>query len=55
MRSIRILLSAIAAFSTSAMAISVGDTAPFFSLSTYGGGKFDLAQQRGKVTVLLFL
>jgi hypothetical protein len=55
MRSLRILLSAIAAFSTSALAIHVGDTAPSFSLSTYDNGKFDLAQQRGKVTVLLFL
>jgi hypothetical protein len=36
-------------------AISDGDTAPLFSLSTYGGGTFDLAQQRGKVAVLLFL
>jgi peroxiredoxin len=38
-----------------ASAINVGDTAPLFSLSTYGGGTFDLAQQKGKVTVLLFL
>jgi hypothetical protein len=50
-----ILLTVVAAFSTSASAIDVGDTAPLFSLSTYGGGTFDLAQQKGKVTVLLFL
>jgi hypothetical protein len=55
MRLIKKLLVAIAVCSTSALAITIGDTAPLFSLSTYGGGTFDLAQQKGKVTVLLFL
>jgi hypothetical protein len=55
MRLIKKLLIAIAVCSTSALAISVGDTAPLFSLSTYGGGTYDLVQQRDKVTVLLFL
>jgi hypothetical protein len=55
MRFARILLSMAAALSTSASAISVGDTAPMFSRSTYNSGTFDLAQQRGKVSVLLFL
>lgn len=55
MRLIKKLLVAIAVCSTPAMAINVGDTAPQFSLSTYGGGTFDLAQQKGTVTVLLFL
>lgn len=55
MRFIRILLAAVAFCSTSGWAINVGDTAPQFSLSTYGGGTFDLAEQRGKTTVLLFL
>jgi hypothetical protein len=55
MRFVPILLAAVAACSTHASAVSIGDTAPLFSLSTYGGGTFDLAQQKGKVTVLLFL
>jgi len=54
MRFAPIILAAVMASSTPASAISVGDTAPLFSLSTYGGGTFDLAQQKGKVTVLFF-
>jgi hypothetical protein len=55
MKFTRILFSAIAALSTAASAINVGDPAPLFSHETYSGGTFDLARQRGKVTVLLFL
>jgi peroxiredoxin len=54
MRFIRILFTAVAAFSSTAWALSVGDTAPLFSLQTYGGDTFDLAKQKGKVTVLFF-
>ena len=43
----------LAAFS--AGAVTVGDTAPDFSLAVYGGGTFDLSAQDGKVTVLLFM
>jgi peroxiredoxin len=39
---------------TAANAVTVGQPAPAFSLTTYGGGSFDLAQQRGKVVVLFF-
>ena len=55
MRFAKILIAVIAVCSASVSATNVGDTAPVFSLSTYGGGTFDLAQQRGKVTVLVFL
>jgi len=55
MRLVNLFFAAIAAFSASASAISVGDTAPLFSLPTYDGGTFNLAQQKGKVKVLLFL
>jgi peroxiredoxin len=54
MRFAPIILAAAAACSMSAPATNVGDTAPLFSLSTYGGGTFDLAQQKGKVTALYF-
>jgi peroxiredoxin len=37
-----------------ASAVNVGQPAPTFSLTTYGGGSFDLSQQRGKVVVLFF-
>ena len=55
MRFIKILFAALAACSASTWAINVGETAPLFSHATYGGGTFDLAQQKGKVTVLFFL
>jgi cytochrome oxidase Cu insertion factor (SCO1/SenC/PrrC family) len=55
MRFISFLIAAVTVLSTSASAIDIGDTAPLFSQATYGGGTFDLAQQKGKVTVLLFL
>lgn len=55
MRSSVISLALTAIFCTSSTAVTVGGTAPNFSLSTYGGGTFDLARQTGKVTVLFFL
>jgi hypothetical protein len=55
MRFVKFLIAAATICGTPAWAINIGDTAPLFTLATYGGGTFDLAQQRGKVTVLLFL
>ena len=55
MRFMRIFLAALAACGSTVSAIDVGETAPQFSLSTYDGGTFSLAQQKGKVTVLFFL
>jgi hypothetical protein len=55
MRFAQIFIAAMTVFSVPAPAINVGDTAPTFSLSTYGGGTFNPDRQRGKVTVLLFL
>ena len=55
MRFLKFLFAAATVCSTFAWAINIGDRAPLFSLATYGGGTFDLAQQKGKVTVLLFL
>lgn len=43
-----------ALFSVSAWALSVGDTAPNFSLSTHEGKSFDLNSRKGQWTVLYF-
>jgi cytochrome oxidase Cu insertion factor (SCO1/SenC/PrrC family) len=55
MRTMMLILSVLAAAVTSVSAVNVGDTAPAFSLSTYGGGTFNLTDQKGKVTVIFFL
>ncbi len=49
-----VLVSTIAFYNT-ALAVTVGDTAPEFSLSTYGGGTFSLTGQKEKVTVIFFM
>jgi peroxiredoxin len=54
MRALRVLAFTLASVAMSAQAVTVGQAAPGFSLSTYDGGTFSLAQQRGKVTVLFF-
>jgi cytochrome oxidase Cu insertion factor (SCO1/SenC/PrrC family) len=55
MRNMMVVLAAVVAAVTSAPAVNVGEPAPGFSLSTYGGGTFNLADQKGKVTVIFFL
>lgn len=55
MRTLMVTLAAVVAAVTSALAVTVGEPAPGFSLATYGGGTFNLADQKGKVTVIFFL
>jgi hypothetical protein len=47
--------TAVLVFWSAALAVNIGESAPSFSLATYGGQTFDLGQQKGKVTVLFFL
>jgi peroxiredoxin len=49
------MLSSVLISFAATLAVNVGQTAPVFSLSTYKGGTFNLAQQQGKVVVLFFL
>lgn len=55
MSKMMVVLAAIVAAVTSVSAVNVGETAPVFSLSTYIGGTFNLADQKGEVTVIFFL
>jgi hypothetical protein len=55
MRLIPKILVTAATFCTAALAVNVGESAPALSGSTYGGGNFNLAAQKGKVTILFFL
>lgn len=54
MRKMMVILAAIVAAVTTVSAVNVGDPAPAISLSTYNGGTFSLADQKGKVTVIFF-
>jgi hypothetical protein len=54
MNALRSITGAILLAGASAFAIGVGETAPLCTLSTHGGGTFNLAQQQGTVVVLYF-
>jgi len=55
MKPLQTMLSSVLISFAATLAVNVGQTAPVFSLSTYKGGTFNLAQQQGKVVVLFFL